>query len=300
VKSRWHPRCADVDRSWLAASRRCGCVGARRGAAAACASPVRRHFLRSPSRPRASLVCDGGHRPHAAGPAGSCRGRPRPAGSAAAEGARGGRAPARGHPHPRRQRGVRPPQSLPPRGSSSASGARRTGPLRRHRGPPHIGDDGEQHTVESVAARLGNTPTICRKCYVHPAVIESYLDGTLVGVPRSLARAALREGAGPLEGGGDRVGAPRPAPRRERVGTRSRPASLISAEALAALPRPPPGFGGHLGPGHSSCSSVESARPDSLSLPGGPAGISGRESGWGAAGAAAARAERRPGRCEES
>jgi DNA topoisomerase I len=31
-----------------------------------------------------------------------------------------------------------------------------------------------------VAARLGNTPTICRKCYVHPEVLNSYLDGSLV------------------------------------------------------------------------------------------------------------------------
>jgi DNA topoisomerase-1 len=34
--------------------------------------------------------------------------------------------------------------------------------------------------IESVAARLGNTPTICRKCYVHPEVLDSYLDGNLV------------------------------------------------------------------------------------------------------------------------
>jgi len=33
--------------------------------------------------------------------------------------------------------------------------------------------------IEAVARRLGNTPAICRKCYVHPAVIESYLDGSL-------------------------------------------------------------------------------------------------------------------------
>jgi DNA topoisomerase I len=32
--------------------------------------------------------------------------------------------------------------------------------------------------VEAVAQKLGNTPTICRKCYVHPAVIEAYLDGS--------------------------------------------------------------------------------------------------------------------------
>ena len=34
--------------------------------------------------------------------------------------------------------------------------------------------------VESVARKLGNTRAVCRKCYVHPAVFEGYLDGTLV------------------------------------------------------------------------------------------------------------------------
>lgn len=34
--------------------------------------------------------------------------------------------------------------------------------------------------IESVAEKLGNTPSICRKCYVHPAVIEAYLEGTVV------------------------------------------------------------------------------------------------------------------------
>jgi DNA topoisomerase-1 len=33
--------------------------------------------------------------------------------------------------------------------------------------------------IEEVSRRLGNTPSICRKCYVHPAVIEAYLDGLL-------------------------------------------------------------------------------------------------------------------------
>jgi DNA topoisomerase-1 len=33
--------------------------------------------------------------------------------------------------------------------------------------------------VESVATRLGNTPVICRRSYVHPVVVETYLDGTL-------------------------------------------------------------------------------------------------------------------------
>jgi DNA topoisomerase-1 len=34
--------------------------------------------------------------------------------------------------------------------------------------------------IENVAARLGNTPAVCRKCYVHPAVTDAYLDGTLL------------------------------------------------------------------------------------------------------------------------
>ena len=32
----------------------------------------------------------------------------------------------------------------------------------------------------AVAKMLGNTPAICRKCYVHPAIFESYLDGNLI------------------------------------------------------------------------------------------------------------------------
>jgi len=34
--------------------------------------------------------------------------------------------------------------------------------------------------IEKVAARLGNTPTICRKCYVHPQILDSYLSESLV------------------------------------------------------------------------------------------------------------------------
>jgi DNA topoisomerase I len=33
--------------------------------------------------------------------------------------------------------------------------------------------------LERVAQCLGNTQAVCRKCYVHPAVIDGYLDGTL-------------------------------------------------------------------------------------------------------------------------
>ena len=34
--------------------------------------------------------------------------------------------------------------------------------------------------IESVAEHLGNTPSVCRKCYVHPAVIDSYLGGGMM------------------------------------------------------------------------------------------------------------------------
>lgn len=33
--------------------------------------------------------------------------------------------------------------------------------------------------IEAVAARLGNTPTICRKCYIHPEILDSYLSQSL-------------------------------------------------------------------------------------------------------------------------
>jgi DNA topoisomerase-1 len=36
-----------------------------------------------------------------------------------------------------------------------------------------------RRAIEAVAARLGNTATICRKCYIHPDVVRCYLDGRL-------------------------------------------------------------------------------------------------------------------------
>lgn len=45
--------------------------------------------------------------------------------------------------------------------------------------------------IETVAERLGNTPSICRKCYVHPALIESYLDGTMLEALRARTEQAL-------------------------------------------------------------------------------------------------------------
>lgn len=42
--------------------------------------------------------------------------------------------------------------------------------------------EGKKNIVQAIVAvskRLGNTPAVCRKCYVHPAVLDAYLDGTL-------------------------------------------------------------------------------------------------------------------------
>src|SRR5205807_8688075 len=34
--------------------------------------------------------------------------------------------------------------------------------------------------IAAVAKILGNTPAICRKCYVHPALLKTYLDGETI------------------------------------------------------------------------------------------------------------------------
>lgn len=47
--------------------------------------------------------------------------------------------------------------------------------------------------IETVAARLGNTPTICRKCYVHPDILTQYLDGALMLSVQSEVESELRE-----------------------------------------------------------------------------------------------------------
>lgn len=47
--------------------------------------------------------------------------------------------------------------------------------------------------VESVARRLGNTKAVCRKCYIHPAVLDSYVDGSML---KTIAQRARRIGRG--------------------------------------------------------------------------------------------------------
>ena len=47
------------------------------------------------------------------------------------------------------------------------------------------------HAVEAVAGLLGNTPSVCRKCYIHPAIFDGYLDGSLVEGLKARADEAL-------------------------------------------------------------------------------------------------------------
>jgi DNA topoisomerase-1 len=47
--------------------------------------------------------------------------------------------------------------------------------------------------IETVANRLGNTKAVCRKCYVHPAVLDAYLDGSLVQTLRQKVEKEISE-----------------------------------------------------------------------------------------------------------
>ena len=54
------------------------------------------------------------------------------------------------------------------------------GEMLRQIGPFTTATQAKKNVVQAiteVAARLGNTPSVCRKCYVHPAVLEAYLSG---------------------------------------------------------------------------------------------------------------------------
>lgn len=69
--------------------------------------------------------------------------------------------------------------------------------LLREIGPAASATAGKRNIVaaiKEVAAQLGNTPAVCRKHYVHPDVLEAYLDGTLFDVelpPRRARSVAL-------------------------------------------------------------------------------------------------------------
>jgi DNA topoisomerase-1 len=45
--------------------------------------------------------------------------------------------------------------------------------------------------IESVAKRLGNTKAVCRTCYVHPNLLNSYMEGTLIHTLRKRVNREL-------------------------------------------------------------------------------------------------------------
>jgi len=50
--------------------------------------------------------------------------------------------------------------------------------------------------IESVAKRLGNTKAVCRKCYIHPAILDAYMDGaTIETLKANAARMTRSRGA---------------------------------------------------------------------------------------------------------
>ncbi len=64
---------------------------------------------------------------------------------------------------------------------------------------------GKKNIVEAIkvtAQQLGNTPSICRKCYVHPGVLDAYLDNSLLSFLKQYKdreEKEVREGLKPNE-----------------------------------------------------------------------------------------------------
>lgn len=67
--------------------------------------------------------------------------------------------------------------------------------LERLRGQPEQpATQARQHlleTVKQVASQLGNTPTVCRQCYIHPEILQAFTDGDLAGLKAARKRKWL-------------------------------------------------------------------------------------------------------------
>jgi DNA topoisomerase-1 len=46
--------------------------------------------------------------------------------------------------------------------------------------------------IESVAKKLGNTKSVCRKCYIHPAILDAYMDGATIETIKARAATLTR------------------------------------------------------------------------------------------------------------
>lgn len=52
-----------------------------------------------------------------------------------------------------------------------------------------------KNAIGAVSKMLGNTPAICRKCYIHPAILETYLTGASIEGLKQRAKDALESNA---------------------------------------------------------------------------------------------------------
>jgi DNA topoisomerase-1 len=50
-----------------------------------------------------------------------------------------------------------------------------------------------KHAIGAVAEVLGNTPAVCRQCYIHPAVLEAYLNGNSINGFKSNTEEQLQQ-----------------------------------------------------------------------------------------------------------
>jgi DNA topoisomerase-1 len=69
----------------------------------------------------------------------------------------------------------------------------------RAKGPAASRSEADRNIIEAidlVSHRLGNTRAVCRKYYVHPALIEAYLEGRTVPMPKETARKRAKRGRG--------------------------------------------------------------------------------------------------------
>ena len=51
------------------------------------------------------------------------------------------------------------------------------------------------HAIEAVAKKLGNTKSVCRKCYIHPAILDAYMDGATIDTMKTRALRLARSRA---------------------------------------------------------------------------------------------------------
>lgn len=87
--------------------------------------------------------------------------------------------------------------------------------------------------IERVAERLGNTPSVCRKCYIHPVVLDSYLDGATIATITGKAEQVLGDGAAGLSGAEGAV----LAFVQQRLRQAPRPSLLTALRRSVAQPR---------------------------------------------------------------